>query len=99
MPVPDSGTVCGEPAALSKIIRVAACGVVSGGLNVTDTLQLFPGLSVLLTHCFLSANAPGVTLSVWIVRDGPFFVAVFLICNVFALLVFPTGVVVPNARA
>ena len=95
LPVPESGIICGDPAALSKIIRVPACGVVSGGLKVTDTLQLFPGLRV-LWHCDLIANAPGVTLCIWMVSDGPFFFAVFLIFSVFGLLVLPTGVVVPN---
>ena len=81
---------------MSKIIRVAACGVVSGGLKVTDTLQLFPGLRVFL-HCDLIAKAPAVTVCIWIVSDGPFFFAVFLIFSVLGLLVLPTGVVVPNA--
>ena len=63
LPVPESGIICGEFAALSKIISVAACGAVSGGLKVTDTLQVFPGLRVFL-HCDLIANAPAVTLCI-----------------------------------
>jgi len=98
LPVPVSGIDCGDPGALSKIISVDICGVVFGGVKVTDTLQLFPGLRVLL-HCDFTANAPGVTLCITMVSDGPFFFAVFLTFSVFALLVFPTGVVVPKARA
>ena len=97
--MPDSGTICGEPGALSKIISIAFCGVVSFGEKVTDTLQVLPGLRVFL-HCDLIAKTPtGVTLCIWMIRDGPFFLAVFLIFNAFGLLVLPTGVVVPNARA
>jgi len=96
-PVPDSSTICGPPAALSMIVRVPVCGVVFGGLKVTDTLQLLPGLSF-FRHCDFIANAPGVTLSIWMVRGRPvFFLPRFLITSVFGLLVFPTVVFVPNA--
>ena len=47
LPVPVNVTVCGDPTTLSKIISVPTCGVVSGGVNVTENLQLFPGASVL----------------------------------------------------
>ena len=46
LPVPVNVTVCGDPATLSKIISVPTCGVVSGGVKVTENLQLFPGASV-----------------------------------------------------
>src|ERR1700684_703910 len=97
-PVPDSSTICGPPAALSIIVRVPTCGVVSVGLKVTDTLQLLPGLSF-FRHCDFIAKAPGVTVSICTVRGRPvFFLPTFLITRVFGLLVFPTVVFVPNAN-
>ena len=97
MPVPVSATDCGEFPALSKTISVAVCGVVLGGVKVTDTLQVFRGLSV-FRHCDLMANGPSGTDSIWMVSDAPFFFAGFLISNDFGLLVVPTAVVVPSDR-
>lgn len=95
--MPESVTDCGELAALSKTISVVVCGVVLGGVKVTDTLQVFPGLRV-FRHCDLMANAPIGTDSISMVSDAPFFFAGFFISNDFGLLVFPTAVFVPSDR-
>jgi hypothetical protein len=59
LPVPDSGIICGDPAALSLTINSAICGVVSIGLKVTGTLQLLPAFNVLM-HVVLTANGASV---------------------------------------
>ena len=68
-------------------------------MKVTDTLQLFPGVSFLLLHWLFIANTPpgGDTVSIWMmaVRRDDLLLA-FLIGIDLALLVFPTGVPVPN---
>jgi len=50
---------------LSKILSVA----VSGGVKVTDTLQLFPGLSVPL-HCDFIANGRGADRPKAVIREA-----------------------------
>jgi hypothetical protein len=35
LPMPDSGTICGDARPLSMIISIALCGAVSRGANVT----------------------------------------------------------------
>src|SRR5271170_5450378 len=56
LPIPDNETDCGEPVALSTIIRMPVSAVVSStGLKVTETLQLLPGGSVFL-HCDFTVN-------------------------------------------
>jgi hypothetical protein len=99
-PVPDSGTDCGEPVTLSLISRFALCGVVSGGVKVTDTLQLLPGMSDVSAHSDDTANADGDgdTLSPSMLTARPvFLLPAFLIVTVLGLLVFPTVTLFPNA--
>jgi hypothetical protein len=97
-PVPESGTDCGEPVALSKIIRLPVSVVVSStGLKVTDTLQLLPGLSVFL-HCDFTANTDGDVLSISTVTGSPvFLLPSFLIVTDLDLLGFPTVVLSPKS--
>ena len=66
------------------------------GLNVTDTLQLLPGLSV-LTQCALTANTDGDAVSIVMNNGAPvFLLPAFLIFTVLGLLVFPMVVLVAN---
>jgi len=97
-PVPDSATVCGEPVALSKIIRLPVSAVVSStGLKITETLQLLPGLSVFL-HCDFIANTDGDAVSIVTVTAKPvFLLPSFVILTDLDLLVFPTAVFVPKS--
>ena len=95
LPVPVSVIVCGDPVTLSKIISVPLCGVVFGGVNVTSTLQLLPGASV-LWHCDLTANG-GVAVSIWIIAERCELLLLAFLSEIFlGLLVFPTTVPVPN---
>jgi hypothetical protein len=96
-PVPESGTDCGEPVALSKTIRLPVSAVVSStGLKVTDTLQVLPGLSVFL-HCDLTAKTEGDALSDSMVTGNPvFLLPSFLMVTVLGLLVFPMVAFVPK---
>lgn len=49
LPVPVSGTICGLFCALSMTVRKPLCAApASGGVNVTDTLQLFPGANTFM---------------------------------------------------
>ena len=48
LPVPDSGIICGAPIASSLTINFPLCGLVSGGVKVTETSQVFPGANVLM---------------------------------------------------
>jgi hypothetical protein len=64
LPIPDNQTDCGEPVALSKIIRLPVSAVVSStGLKVTETLQCLPGANV-LSHCDFTVNTDGAALSI-----------------------------------
>ena len=96
-PIPDNPTDCGEPLALSKIIRLPVSAVVSStGLKVTETLQLLPCLSVFL-HCDFTANTDGDALSISMVTGNPVcLLPSFFIVTVLGLLVFPTVVFVPK---
>ena len=96
-PIPDSPTDCGEPLALSKIIRLPVSAVVSStGLKVTDTLQLLPGLSVFLDRD-LTANTDGDALSISTLTGTPVcLLPLFLMVTDLGLLVFPTVVLVPK---
>ncbi len=47
-PVPVSGTICGAPCALSSTVKLPICEPVLDGVNVTETLQLFPGANALM---------------------------------------------------
>jgi hypothetical protein len=96
LPVPDSCTVCEPLPALSKIVSTPVCVMVSGGLKVTDILQLLPGLRSLSLHDFLIANTFDDTVSDVMSRIAPvFLLPPFLNLSDFGLLVFPT-VVVPG---
>jgi hypothetical protein len=96
-PIPERPRLCGDPAALSEILRVPVSAVVSStGLKVTETLQLLPGRSV-FSHCDFTANTDGDALSISTVTGIPVFLAPsFLIVTVSGLLVFPTLVFVPK---
>lgn len=97
-PVPDNPTDCGDPAALSKIIRVAVCSVALGGEKVTETLQLFPGLSV-FSHADFTVNTGGSALSLSTFTATPvFFLPLFLIVTLLALLVVPIFTLLPNDK-
>ena len=80
----------------SKIIRVPVCAVVSGGVKVTDTLQLLPGSSV-FAHSDFTVKTGGSALSLWMLTATPDFLPPsFLIVTLLALLVLSTVVLVPN---
>jgi hypothetical protein len=56
VPIPASGTVCGDPAALSLRFSVAERAPAAPGVNVSDTAQLAAGASEEL-HVFVSAKS------------------------------------------
>jgi len=95
-PVPDSPTDWGEPIALSLIVNSPLCSDVPVGVNITETLQLWPGASVSL-HSDVTANTGGDAVSLSILTARPvFFLPAFLIVTVLGLLVVPTVTVFPN---
>ena len=95
LPVPESGTICGAPDALSLTINAPVCKVSSLGLKVTSTLQLLPGFKV-LAHCFATANGAPVVVSLVTTTSIPeCFESVFLIVTSF-LLVLPILVLSPK---
>ena len=57
VPVPVRGTVCGDPAALSEMDRVALRLPVAEGVNVTEMVQ-FPLLLKLLPQLFVCEKSP-----------------------------------------
>ncbi len=71
--------------------------MVSVGLKVTETLQLFPGANVLL-HWLLTANGAAVVSPVIDTSSLDFFGLSFLIVTDFALLVLPTRVLSPKFK-
>jgi len=78
------------------MVNSPVCSVVSAGVNVTDTLQLFPGSSVSL-HSDVTANTGGDALSLSMLTARPvFFLPAFLIVTVLGLLVVSTLTVFPN---
>ena len=95
--MPDSPTDCGEPVALSKIIRLPVSSVVSSsGVKMTDTLHFLPGASV-LSHCDFTVKTDGDALSIVTLTGAPiFFLPLFLIVTCAALLGFPTAVFAPK---
>jgi len=97
LPVPDSSTDCGDPVALSKIIRLPVSAVVSSsGVKMTDTLHFLPGASV-LSHCDFTVKTDGDALSIVTVTAAPtFFLPLFLMVTCAALLGFPTEVLSPK---
>jgi len=95
-PVPDSGICCGAPASSSLMVNSPYCSVVLGGVNVTETLQLFPGANVLM-HSLLTANGVAVVspvIDMWILD---LFELTFLIVTDSALLTLST-VFLPNFK-
>ena len=82
---------------MSKIIRLPLCGVVSAGLKVTETLQLFPGANVLM-HWLLTANGATVVspvIDMWILDLVEL---LFVIVTDSAWLRLPTLVLLPNFK-
>src|SRR5271170_453338 len=96
-PIPDSPTDCGEPVALSTIFRLPLSAIVSStGVKTTETLHFLPGASV-LSHCDFTVKTGGVALSIVTLTGAPiFFLPVFLIVTLLALLGFPTAVLSPK---
>ena len=58
VPVPVKATNCGEPAALSVIVRLAMRGPVAVGLNVTVTAQVDDGATLLPTQVLVLVKSP-----------------------------------------
>src|SRR6202042_2373187 len=84
-PMPDSPTDCGEPVALSTILRLPVSAVVSSsGVKMTETLQLLPGPSV-LSHCDFTVKTDGVAVSIVTLTAAPvFLLPLFLIVTLSA---------------
>src|SRR5208283_1927042 len=96
-PMPDRLTDCGEPVALSTIIRWPISAVVSSiGVKVTATLQLLPGASI-LSHRDFTAKTAGVAVSISTLTAGPVFLwPLFLIVTSLALLGLPISFLSPK---
>jgi hypothetical protein len=58
VPVPVKATHCGDPAALSVIVRLAMRGPVAVGLNVTVTTQVDAGAMLLPTQVVVLVKSP-----------------------------------------
>jgi len=96
-PVPDSRICCGAPASLSLMVNSPYRFVVLGGVNVTETLQLFPGANVLM-HWLLTANGATVVspvIDMWILDLVEL---LFVIVTDSAWLRLPTLVFLPNFK-
>ena len=95
--MPDNPTDCGEPVALSTILRLPVSSVVSSiGVKTTETLHFLPGASV-LSHCDLTVKTDGDAVSISTLTAAPtFFLPLFLIVTLLALLGFPTAVLLPK---
>jgi hypothetical protein len=98
LPVPDTGTICGAPLALSLRIKWPLAGVVSVGLKVTKILQLLPGASIFVEHCVETLNTGLSVVAVSIVTVAPPFLPAFFTVALFGLLVAPTLVDLPKLR-
>src|SRR5271170_7625836 len=96
-PIPDNPTDCGEPVALSTIIRPPVSAVVSSiGVKTTDTLHFLPGASV-LSHCDFTVKTDGDALSISTLTAAPvFLLPSFLIVTSLALLGFPISFLSPK---
>src|SRR5258708_20865088 len=77
------------------MINSPACGSVSVGVDVTLTLQVFPGANVLM-HWLLTANGAEVVSPVIITLILELLELVFLIVTFFALLFLPTLFLLPK---
>src|SRR5271163_2308618 len=97
-PIPDRLTDCGEPVALSTIIRWPISGVVSSiGVKMTATLHFLPGPSV-LSHCDFTVKTDAVALSIVTLTAAPVFLLLsFLIVTSLALLGFPISFLSPKS--
>ena len=95
LPVPDSGIFCGSPVSSSLTINSPLCAMVSVGLKVTETLQLFPGANDVL-HWLVTANGAAADSVVTITVILDFLEAPFLIVTVLGLLTELTMVDLPN---
>ena len=90
VPVPESETVCGLPAALSEMLRLAPCAPVAVGANFTEIVQLNCGTSAdgqLLVCGKAVAFAPVTLIPLMVRLASPEFVRL-MFC---AALVLPTG--------
>jgi hypothetical protein len=79
------------------MVKSPYCFVVLGGVKVTETLQLFPGASVLM-HWLLTANGAAVVspvIDMWILDLVEL---LFVIVTDSALLTLPTLVFLPNFK-
>jgi hypothetical protein len=95
LPVPESVTICGVPVTSSLIVNSPLCGVLSVGLKVTSTSQLFPGAND-VTHWLLTANGGEVVSPVIITLIPDFLELSFLIFTFLGLLVSLIAVDLPN---
>ena len=97
-PIPDRLTDCGEPLAVSTIIRWPISAVVSStGVKMTATLHFLPGPSV-LSHCDFTVKTDAVALSIVTLTAAPvFLLPSFLIVTSLALLGFPISFLSPKS--
>ena len=87
LPVPVSVTVWNVAEALSKTSIDPIAGVVSTGLKVILTLQLFPGASTFSMHLEVTVNGGTAVSLMMVTLRWDFFPSEFLIVTVSALLV------------
>src|SRR5260370_17263187 len=90
MPVPDIGTFCGAPDASSWTTKFPICRVVSGGVKVTNTLQVFPGANILMHMLLILNGAASVVSPVIVTWFLEILELMFLIVTFFTFLVLPT---------
>ena len=91
MPVPVSGTVCGLPLTLSVIVSEAVRLPAAPGVNVTFTVVLLPGVTVIVGVPAVKAKSPAFApVSAKAVIDK-FAVPVLVSVIVVAALVVLTG--------
>jgi hypothetical protein len=92
-PVPDSATVCGEPAAVSEYVTTADSAPATVGSNANEFVQLAPAGSgfVQVDAVLLNELAPLPVIVVDAVKLTAV-VPVFLIVTTCAAVVVPTGV-------
>jgi hypothetical protein len=86
VPVPLKATVCGEPAALSVMVRVPVRAPLAAGVNVTEMVQLAPA-ATLDPQFWVSAKSPDAEMELIANAAEPEFVSV----TVWAALLDPTG--------
>src|SRR5215470_6242597 len=94
-PVPDNGTVCGLPPALSEIVRFPVLAPTTVGVNVTLMVQFAPAASVAgsIPHVFVSAKSPEVPIELIVNVLVPLFVRVTVCAALVVVSNWP-----PNVR-